>query len=150
MSEKSALHDHRYHDKWKFHGWTTRVTVLEEPRLFSRLFPELRKDDHERLALAYAAYARTLQRNWIASVEKAERRYGVLGPMISGGLREHWPRSTKDRIGMLAHHEGEMYRAAEAHWRASGKRSVPPWRSALVAPAGTRPSDEDRERRGRR
>lgn len=118
----------RYHQKAKPPKYNVAVSVLEEPRLFKRFFPEMSKAEHERLAHEYADKAKSVTHRWRAAIVTAEKRYGEHGALISGGFHEHWPESVKDRIRKLSRERQELFDAAEAHWKASGKRSVPPWR----------------------
>lgn len=119
-----------YTTRHKYRGWNTKPTFLEEPRLASVVFPEATKADHERLALAFANDAKKLRDAWLRAVEAAEKKYGSHGSLISGGTREHWPPKTRERIGEQARQQSYLRSAAEAHWKAAGKRSAPPWRNA--------------------
>lgn len=128
MDREKVLGDARYAQKERFRGWNIRPTVLDEPRLFPRVFPELTKADHERLAYEFAEQWKSKRSTWEKAIEAAERRYGNQGSLISGGFREHWPSKVKDRIRDMAHAKSALSTAAWAHWRAAGKRKDPPWK----------------------
>ncbi len=96
------------------------------------VFPELDKAAHVRWALDYAKQADEAMRKWHAAIAAGDKKYGDAGKpfvFISGGFREHWPEPVKDRIRHLAWAKQELRDAAEAHWKAAGKRSAPPWRA---------------------
>lgn len=129
MSTKNALHDPRYHVKHKFRGWNIDPTVLQEHRLFSRYFPELTKSDHLRLALDYRKQREVAEAKVVKLIQAAEKKYGSHGSLISGGLRDYWPETVKDKIRHGWHNVvNPLADASEAHWKAAGKRSTPPWR----------------------
>jgi hypothetical protein len=131
-----VLTDARYGELHKFRGWNKLVSVLDEPRLFARLFPELTKAEHQRLATWYAEQMKAMRTSWHQAIEHAEDKYGAYGPLISAGMRDHWPEATKNRIRKLAHSVTELSDAAQSHWRASGKRGsyVGRWRGAHDSP----------------
>lgn len=123
------LKDSRYATRIAFRGWNIRPTVLQEPRLFPRIFPELDRGGHEQRAKHFAAEGKKVRAEWHGALERAEKKYGSHGALISGGFRDHWPEVVKDKIRELAHDQTKLFEAAEAHWKAAGKRPAPPWRA---------------------
>jgi hypothetical protein len=120
---KRVLGDARYAERHRFPKWNIEPTVLQEPRLFKRVFPELTKEDHIALAKKFQAKARTVDSQWYKNVDRAVKLYGEHGPYISGIYREHFPETKKEVLRRLAHGASLLYKAAHAHWDASGKRS---------------------------
>jgi hypothetical protein len=126
--DTDLVEDPRYREQHRFPKWNVQPTVVQEPRLFARVFPEMTKADHERRALAFAARARAMRDKWQRLVERAEREYGTRGTLIAGGFRDDWPDEVKEQIRPLAYGNSRLFDLANAHWTAAGKRSAPPWR----------------------
>jgi hypothetical protein len=120
---RSPSLDPRYHTRVKFPKWNIQPTVLQEPRLFPRLFPELTKADHLRLSREFEQKEKEMMKRWIRNVDLAMLTYGDgNGRLISGVVRDHFPEKVKDKLRALAHEGVEYGDAARAHWKASGKR----------------------------
>lgn len=85
-------------------------------------FPGWTHDDHFEAAMHHKHKADAVRKAWYAAIDRAVARYGDQGPLISGGLREHWPRQTKDTVRKLARATGGYEEAHHLHWAASGKR----------------------------
>ncbi len=128
MPTKRALHDPRYYTLHKFPKQSGTVSVLDEHRLFPRVFPELTKADHLRLALDYRVQHNSIRSKAIKLIQAAEKKYGHEGTLISGGLREYWPTTVKNKIRACWPIVNNLAAASESHWLAAGKRGNPPWR----------------------
>ncbi len=116
--------DKRYFERHRFPKWNIQPTVLQEPRLMPRVFPELSKGDHERLAHDFVRQHEAAKNEYVRYLASAIEKYGDRrGAMISGIYSEHFPEKVKDRLRKLAHSFGPLGDAANAHWRAAGKRS---------------------------
>jgi hypothetical protein len=116
--------DERYFERHRFPKWNVEPNVLMEPRLMPRVFPELTKADHERLAYKFKNKGRKAEREYHDAVQHAIREYGERqGPLISGIYSEHFPEHVKDHLRSLAPLPGVYKSAAVAHWRAAGKRA---------------------------
>ena len=89
------------------------------------VFPELGRADHARLAARFRDEVEVYRKAWIDEIRRAEKRYGDHGPLISAGLREHWPAKVKDRVRRLAHGGAVVSAAAHAHQKATKLRSIP-------------------------
>lgn len=61
-------------------------------------FPGWTKEDHVQAAKKFNAEAADLHHRHQVAVDAAEAEYGADGPLISGGLREHWPSPVKDEV----------------------------------------------------
>lgn len=128
----------KYHEPHRLPKWNIRPTVLlaKDARLTRRVFPELSKADHERLAIEYAQKAGEARRRYDAAVKAAIKKYGdVKGTHTSGIYNPDFPEKVKDRLRELAVAPGELSDASVAHWAAAGKRT-PWWQSPLYAMAG--------------
>ena len=66
----------------------------------------------ERAALGIYAHA----------FDAALAKYGDHGPLVSGVVRDHFPKAVKDELRMLAHLITDAGDAAEIHKKASGAR----------------------------
>lgn len=120
---KRVLSDARYDEAHRFPKWNIKPTVLEEPRLFRQVFPEIDKAGHVQLANYYKALAQKLDRQYYDAMEKAVAKYGESGPQISAiGRAGNFPESVKDRLRTLAHSSTLAWKAAGAHEKASKLR----------------------------
>ncbi|MFI5296473.1 MAG: hypothetical protein ACHREM_00125 [Polyangiales bacterium] len=128
MAAGRLLPDARYYSQHAYPKWNIRPTVLQEHRLFPRVFPELTTADHWKIALNYGEQAKAMRTQWHEAVAAAEKKYGSHGTLIAAGLREYWPESAKEKVRYLGYGYSELFNAAEAHWKAAGRRSTPPWR----------------------
>ena len=122
---KSVLGDPRYGEGHRYPKWNIRPTVLDEPRLFPQVFPELTRSDHARLAGNFERRAKEMQVDHYKAIERNEQKYGDTGPLISGGLRDHWPEDAKDEVRYLAHGYTLLSKAADAHKAATRLRRIP-------------------------
>jgi hypothetical protein len=120
----SILKDARYDERHGFRGWNIQPTVLQEPRLFPRVFPELTRADHARLAALYDTRAKIVQGQHHKWVARGEKIHGRNGPTISGGFHTDWPESVKETIRRLAHGYSKLRDAAVAHRKASRMRGI--------------------------
>lgn len=107
------------------YGWTRAITLLDDPRLFSR-FPQFRawsKVDH----LRESAYARTvaseLESTYGRLVSAALDTYGDHGTLISGCVQDHFPEVVKDTLRTLAYRASKEFSRSLTHWYAAGRRS---------------------------
>jgi len=119
-----VLGDKRYTERSKFPKWNIMPTVLQEPRLFLKIFPELKKSDHVRLAADFLDKADTAELKYQAALNKASKQYGTDGPLISGGFREDWPSAVKDQIRVLVRTSQALKDAANAHAKAAKLRNM--------------------------
>ncbi len=110
--------------------WNRTVTVCEVPRLFRRLpeFAHWSKSDHVRAAKDWLIAAVMMGQQYDQAVADALERFGDQGSLISGVVREHFPRAVKDRLRVLAHETTSMTDRSRAHWQAAGKW-VQTWRT---------------------
>jgi hypothetical protein len=116
--------DKRYFERHRFPKWNIQPTVLQEPRLMARVFPELTKGDHERLAYKFRNKAKEADIVYQAALDTAIKKHGERrGALISGIYSEHFPVSVKTELRALAPLKGIYADAALAHWQAAGKRS---------------------------
>lgn len=123
-STESILGDKRYTERSKFPKRNIMPTVLQEPRLFLKIFPELKKSDHVRLAADFLEKADTAELKYQAALSKAEKQYGTDGSLISGGFREDWPSAVKDQIRTLVRTSQALKDAANAHAKAAKLRNM--------------------------
>jgi hypothetical protein len=121
---KSILGDIRYAQRYRFRGWNIMPTVLLEPRLFPRAFPELTKSQHLQIANQFARRAETIALQWRKWIKRGEATYGTHGPVVSGGFHDDWPESVKETIRRLAHGTSLLEQASQAHLKASKLRNV--------------------------
>lgn len=108
---------------------TMKHTTLDRVMPFRTWIAVYRRDgwtkaDHESSAKWYASQADILRTAHCALVETAERLYGEDGPLISAGLREHWPEYVKNPIRDAAQRSTDLRDLVAFHWRAAGKRSA--------------------------
>jgi hypothetical protein len=120
-----VLGDRRYAERSRFRGWNIQPTVLQEPRLYPKIFPELTRSNHASLSHKFDSKAKKFEVDWHKAVENAEQEYGSDGPLISGGLRDHWPEDVKDSVRYLAHGTTLLKDAAQSHQKATRLRSLP-------------------------
>lgn len=118
--------DPRYKQEFKMPKWNRRVTPLDVPKLLHYVFPELTKQDHERLAREYIRAANMFQGEWEEGVKNALAQYGSHGSLISGVVREHFPQWVKESLRNTARRASRYAAMAWAHWKAAGKRSTLP------------------------
>lgn len=123
-SVENVLGDKRYTERSKFPKWNIMPTVLQEPRLFLKIFPELKKSDHVRLAADFLDKADTAELKYQAALNKASKQYGTEGSLISGGFREDWPSNVKDQIRTLVKTSQALKDAANAHAQAAKLRNM--------------------------
>jgi hypothetical protein len=124
--EQPGLHDPRYRER---HAVGRRsVDVLGEPELFARVFPELTRADHARLALGYHGQHVAALAKWHAAVEHATQEHGA-APFAyrAGGVQKDWPAPHRFEILKLARAAAELLDAASAHWQAARVDKRPPW-----------------------
>ena len=120
----NILKDARYDERHRFRGWNIQPTVLQEPRLFPHVFPELTRTDHARLAALYDTRANLVQGQHLKWIVRGEKIYGRNGPSISGGFHADWPESVKETVRRLAHGYSKLRDAARAHLAASRMRGI--------------------------
>jgi hypothetical protein len=123
-----------YDRLFTFPKWNRFVTVRDEPSLFRRLpeFASWTKTQHldEAYTLRYVADVQEAEAH--KDIRSAEQTYGDHGPLISGGLRDHWPAGEKDRIRFHWQARNRAADASMAHWKAAGKRQD--WQQHCVRP----------------
>jgi len=119
-----VLGDGRYAVRYPFPKWNIRPTVLQEPRLFPRVFPELSSTDHAQLSETFESKARRISEKHHQLLERGRRLYGTEGSLISGGFREHWPEKIKNEVRQLAHASTLLADASRAHAKAAKLRSL--------------------------
>ena len=124
-----AQKDKRYTTRHRVPKWNIEPTVLQEPRLMKRVFPEMTKAQHETQAREFHRKASALHERYLKAGHAAGEKYGTHGSHISGAWREHFPASVKNKLRKMAHELSFLQAAAEAHWRGTGKRTTPPWRA---------------------
>jgi hypothetical protein len=101
-------------------GWNV-VPRVSEGACTRAAFPGWTKDDH-RAAAVYHELRNKTQTKWHRAVARAARQYGNQGPLISGGLRDHWPDAAKNEVRRLARATSGHTDAAALHWQATGAR----------------------------
>jgi hypothetical protein len=111
MPTESLLDDPRYQERRRLDRRRSSTTVLEEPKLFPRVFPELDQADHARLAALYAAQATVLDSMAREAAAAAKDVYGA----------GTWPARVRQQIGQMDAGKDELLRAARAHEAAAGK-----------------------------
>lgn len=124
--EQPGLHDPRYREQHTVRGRS--VDVLAAPDLFTRIFPELTRAEHARLALDYHRQHVLALAKWHAAVEHAAREHDA-DPFAyrAGGFQEHWPAAHTFEVLELARVAVDLLDAASAHWQAAGVDKRPPW-----------------------
>lgn len=124
--EQLGLHDPRYREQHKLGGRS--VDVLGAPDLFARIFPELTRADHARLALDYHRQHVAALSKWHAAVDHAVREHGA-DPFAyrAGGFQPTWPAAHTFEVLKLARGATELLDAANAHWQAACTDNRPPW-----------------------
>ena len=120
---KRILGDERYAERHHFRGWNINPDVLQEPRLFAKVFPELSAEDHRKLSDKFGAKMRTVTAQHQKWVARGEKTYGADGALISGGFREHWPEGVKETIRRLARAAATYGAAYAAHQKAAKLRN---------------------------
>jgi len=116
---KKVLGDSRYNEHHRFPKWNIKPTVLDEPRLFRQVFPEIDKAEHIRRAKKFMKKAVQLLNLWDQEVDKAILQHGQHGALISGVYRDHFPTETKDTLRVLAHGSSLARTASAAHEKAA-------------------------------
>lgn len=91
-------------------------------RYAPKFFPGWTSEDHLDAALGMLERKLKAEEEHQRLVKAAERQFGDYGPLISGGLRGHWPESTKEPIRAMAHLISAADDAAQFHHAASGSR----------------------------
>lgn len=84
------------------------------PGMDKALHASTRRYWQEIEALASAVYGE--------AVDAAEATYGSHGPLVSGVVREHFPKAVKDDLRKLAHLITDAGEAVDLHRKASGAR----------------------------
>jgi len=124
MPERDPLHDARYNERFRYPKWNVQPTVLMEPRLAPRVFPEMSRADHLARARTLLRRSEEYEKEWKRTLDQAYKKYGERGhTFISGGFQEHFPEDAKNRIRLLAGGKSKLADAALMHWKAAGKRS---------------------------
>lgn len=124
-----------YNRLYTWPKWNRLVTARDVYQVLRRL-PEFQgwtKAQHIDEALTFRYVHIVQSGEWLKLVRKAEADYGNHGSLIAGGLREHWPTSTKDRIRFHAHASDWAADVSMAHWQAGGRRSHT-WRIGCFRP----------------
>jgi hypothetical protein len=115
----------QYHEHHKFPKWNVKPTVLEEPRLMSRAFPGVSKEEHIKNAWALAVRAIEAEEAYHRALDEAIAEHGDLAPgegAISGIYNRNFPEDVKENLRRLSRHH--MFdQASRAHWKAAGKRT---------------------------
>ena len=83
-------------------GWNV-VPLIFTGACTRAVLPDWTRADHREAEEFHRRRQVATQRAWYAAVAKAENKFGNQGPLISAGLRDHWPRPVKDVIRKLAH-----------------------------------------------
>ncbi len=121
---KRWLGDRRYGERHRFPKWNTEPTVLQEPRLFPRVFPELTAADHARLAKRFGDKAEKMHIAHARNVSRGIAAHGRHGGQISGGFYGDWPEASKEVIRRQAHAATLLDDAARAHAKAARMRKL--------------------------
>lgn len=112
-----------YTARAKMPKWNIQPTALQAPKLLKRRLPEWTKQDHLDAAAIHRKAQQRAQRKWQTLLNAAEKKYGTDGPLISAGLREHWPASVKEKIRSAAHRATAFGDAAHSHSKVARPRS---------------------------
>jgi hypothetical protein len=118
-SNTPAVLPARYFERVRARGWMRPVSPLMEYRL---LRPWYNKPAHVALSLRYMMAAMQADAAHSRAVDAAEGEYGANGPLIAGGLRDHWPQNVKEKIRTLASDASTLWSASVAHWQAAGRK----------------------------
>lgn len=100
-------------------GWNV-VPRINTGACTRTVFPDWTREDHREAAVLHAEEAAQARKSWHRAINRAVKKYGDQGPLISGGLREHWPRQAKNAVRRLAHATGGHEAASQLHWKAAG------------------------------
>lgn len=115
----TALGDPMYVRRFRFPKWNIEPTVLQEPRIALRHWSDLGLPRSKHAHALRAEFFRALQHRFDEEHQRllaeAEAAYGAHGPLISAGLREHWPALVKDRIRFVAQQGPKVGDAAAFH-----------------------------------
>lgn len=142
-SGKTVLNDARYDQRYK-RGRpvaTYGETVLQNPKLMPRVFPEMTRTQHTARARAFRAAMPHDADAWNKLVDDAVKRYGNGdGHLISGVYRSHFPEAVKTKLRYHAYAQTLLGKAAFAHETAARMRSIakspssgkkPGWKTAV-------------------
>lgn len=78
--------------------------------------------DHLDAALAHLERFVSAQERHYKLVADSEKQYGAEGPLISAGLREHWPDAVKEKVRRAARYASMTLEAARFHYALTRKR----------------------------
>jgi hypothetical protein len=124
---KTVLGDVRYDERHKVPKWSRTVTVLDVPKLFPRVFPELTRTAHKTRAATFLAKSKKFDKVYASLVKKALAQYGDgNGHLISGVYRDHFPELVKEKLRFYAHGASMLRSAARAHQDAVRMRGIAP------------------------
>lgn len=115
----AILGDPMYVRRFKMPKWNTRPSVLDTADVAIRHYNELGIPVSKHAHQLRADYFRELRDRFQAEhhqmLSQAERAYPNGGALLSGGLREDWPRPVKDRIRFIAQGIGILSDAIRLH-----------------------------------
>jgi hypothetical protein len=99
--------------------------IAESRKAFDRDKSEPTQSRAEKIAESRKALdkAYELSRAHSKLAEASEKKYGAKGPVISGSVREHFPKPVKDKLRKLARGVSENLDKSRAAWKGAGKRS---------------------------
>lgn len=110
--------------------WNGPISVRQDHRVFTRLpeFASWSRSQHAKAALAAAYASQHTTQQYLAAVKDTLAIYGDgSGVLISGIVRDHFPKPVKDRLRLLAHYATEQSDLSASHWQAAGRR-LATWR----------------------
>ena len=135
MRETNAIRQARaaevdpYKRRFTWPKWNRTVTVCDVYQLFRHLpeFAGWTRGRHEAIAYDYLAQAIASRRVLADILTRYEKVYGTQGPLIAGGIRDHWPAHAKDFVRAEWNRINAWTDQSIAHWQAAGRR-VATWR----------------------
>lgn len=123
----AVLGDSMYTKRFKMPKWNIKPTMLSAPEVAVRHWNELgisrSKNAHAQRADHFRDLRGRFQAEQRRLISEGERAYGTNGPVISGGFREDWPATLKDRIRFVAQGSSILSDATRLHEALSKSRS---------------------------
>lgn len=121
------LGDENYAKHFRMPGWNGTVNMLRDPKVAIRYHAELgvptSKNAHHQRAETFHKLAEKLNRAWNNLVDRASKKFGKEGSLISAVYRDHFPPTVKDRLRFLAQGETVVKDAVRLHETLSKSRS---------------------------
>ena len=109
-------------------------------RWWERFMPRWSAEDHLEASLIQLERYVKASGNHGDAIGFMESKYGDRGPLIAGGLREHWPDDAKDKVRELGILAADTHAAACFHYCAAGKRKpFHVWERELMADRAKEP-----------